>query len=402
MRTTLSDTRSLGRAETRPGIVHFALAVGGFAIGTSEFAAMALIPYFSPSLGIAETTASHVISAYALGVVIGAPVLAVLGARWPRRTLLIALMIVYALAHVASAFAQNYHGMLAYRFISGLPHGAYFGVAALMAASVVPREDRSKAVARVMTGLTVATVLGVPFANVLGQTVGWRWGFGIVAVLALLCVALIWIYAPRDEAPRSGSPLSELSALGNRQVLLTLLTGAVGFGGFFAVYSYVASTVINVTQAGEAAVPFVLAAMGGGMVVGTLVVGWVADRRPTLAPFAIMTIAGLLMLCYGPATASLVTLIPLVFLIGMSGALSIPLQSRLMDVAGEAQTLAAALNHSAFNIANAIGPAVAAAAISAGYGFQASGYVGALLSVAGIVCFAVTVADARRSAKPAR
>jgi len=398
----MSDTASPIGVQVRPGIVHFALAIGGFAIGTSEFAAMALIPYFSPSLEISETTASHVISAYALGVVVGAPILAVLGARMPRRMLLIGLMLVYAVAHVASAFAQTYEGMLVYRFISGLPHGAYFGVASLVAASVVPREERSKAVARVMTGLTVATVLGVPFANILGQTVGWRWGFGIVALLALLCIALIWTYAPKVEVRRHGSPLSELSALGNRQVLLTLLTGAVGFGGFFAVYSYVASTVINVTKAGEAAVPLVLGVMGLGMVIGTLVVGRIADKRPTSTPFIIMAIGGLLMLCYGPATASLVTLIPLVFLIGMSGALSIPLQSRLMDVAGEAQTLAAALNHSAFNTANAIGPALAAAAISAGYGFQSSGYVGALLSVCGIVVFAVTVADARRSAKPAR
>ncbi|WP_128253166.1 MFS transporter [Falsirhodobacter deserti] len=398
----MSDTISTTAVEIRPGILHFALAMGGFAIGTSEFAAMALIPYFSPSLQIAETTASHVISAYALGVVAGAPVLAVLGARWQRRSLLIALMIIYALTHVASAFAQTYHGMLAYRFASGLPHGAYFGVASLLAASVVPRGQRSKAVARVMTGLTVATVLGVPFANVLGQTVGWRWGFGVVALLAVLCAAMIWIYAPRNEVRRTSSPLAELSALRNRQVLLTLLTGAVGFGGFFAVYAYLTTTVREVTQAGEAAEPLVLSVIGLGMVVGTIVVGWFADRWPNLAPFVVMAASGALMLLYAPAAAALGTLLPLVFFIGMSGALSIPLQSRLMDVAGEAQTLAAALNHSAFNTANAIGPALAAAAIGAGYGYQASGYVGALLSVAGIVCFAVTLRDARRSASPAR
>ncbi|WP_211783338.1 MFS transporter [Falsirhodobacter algicola] len=398
----MSHSISMTDAEIRPGVIHFALAIGGFAIGTSEFAAMALIPYFSPALGISDTVASHVISAYALGVVVGAPVLAVLGARWPRRTLLIALMIVYAVAHVASAFAQSYEGMLVYRFVSGLPHGAYFGVASLMAASVVPRGQRSKAVARVMTGLTVATVLGVPFANVLGQTVGWRYGFGIVAILALACAVLVWTYAPKVDAPRTGSPLSELSALGNRQVLLTLLTGAVGFGGFFAVYSYVASTTIHVTQAGEAAVPFVLAVMGVGMVVGTIVVGWLSDRWPNLAPFGVMACSGALMLLYAPASGMLGTLMPLVFLIGMTGALSTPLQSRLMDVAGEAQTLAAALNHSAFNVANAIGPALAATAIAAGYGYQSSGYVGALLSVGGILCFALTLADARRSASPAR
>ncbi|WP_045388008.1 MFS transporter [Falsirhodobacter sp. alg1] len=397
----MTDTTIDARPDVRPGVVHLALALGGFAIGTSEFAAMALIPYISPALQISQATASHLISAYALGVVVGAPLLAVLGARLPRRTLLILLMVVYAVAHIASAFAQTYGGMLAFRFLSGLPHGAYFGVASLMAASVVPRARRSQAVARVMTGLTVATVLGVPFANILGQTVGWRWGYGVVALLALACVTLLYLYAPRDEGRRSASPLSELSALGNRQVLLTLLTGAIGFGGFFAVYSYVASTVIEVTQAGEAAVPAVLAIYGVGMVLGTMIMGRIADLWPVGSTFGIMIYSVALMLIYPVATAHLGTLMPLVLLIGMSGALSIPLQSRLMDVAGDAQTMAAAMNHSAFNVANAIGPALAAVAITAGYGFQSSGYVGAVLSFLGIICFAVAVWEARRSARPA-
>lgn len=398
----MADISCTTGVERRPAIVHLALAIGGFAIGTAEFAAMSLLPYFSRDLAIDEATASHVISAYAVGVVVGAPVLAVMGARLPRRTLLIGLMVLYGVANLLSAFATTYQGMLVYRFLSGLPHGAYFGVAMLMAASLVPNNQRNGAVARVMMGLTIATIIGVPFASVLGQTVGWRWGFALVAVLSALTAGLIWLYAPREAPRRMANPLSELSALANRQVLLTLLTGAIGFGGFFAVYTYVASTLMQVTMAGEASVPFVLGLMGVGMTLGTLAAGWGADRAPSLTGFVILGGSLVLLLIYPSTTGSLWLIAPVLFLIGMTGSMGTVLQGRLMDVAGDAQTMAAAMNHSAFNAANAIGPALAAVAISAGYGFSSSGYVGAALSFAGIICFAVTLWDAKRSAKPAR
>ena len=157
-----------------PGLVHFALALGGFAIGTTEFATMSLLPFFSKGLGIDEPTAGHVISAYALGVVVGAPLLAVIGARLSRRTLLVVLMALFGLANGLSALAPSYRWMLVFRFLSGLPHGAYFGIASLVAASLVPPDRRTQAVARVMLGLTTATIVGVPFANWLGQALGWR------------------------------------------------------------------------------------------------------------------------------------------------------------------------------------------------------------------------------------
>ncbi|MCF1708322.1 MFS transporter [Tabrizicola sp. J26] len=380
-----------------PFLVHLALAMGGFAIGTSEFAAMSLLPYFAPDLQIDEVVASHVISAYALGVVVGAPVLAVLGARMSRRRLLIALMLAYAVANLLTAFAASYGQMLAARFLAGLPHGAFFGVAALVAASVVGPKERNKAVARVMIGLTVATVLGVPFANLLGQSIGWRWGFGLVAILACLTATAVFFKAPKD-APRHGiNTLSELGALANRQVLLTLATAAIGFGGFFAVYTYVASTLIDVTGAGESAVPPVLALMGIGMTLGTLLAGWGADRNPVVTAWTILGASFLLMLVY-PSTTGNVWLMALVlFGIGLSGGFGTVLQTRLMDVAGEAQTMAAAMNHSAFNVANALGPLFASMAIAAGYGLQSSGYVGAALTAAGMVVYGLTLWDARRS-----
>lgn len=385
-------------APRSPRAVLFALAMGGFAIGTTEFAAMALVPYFSTDLGVSEARAADAISAYALGVVVGAPVLAVAGAKLSRRTLLIVLMVAFGLFNTLSALAPDFRMLMAARFLSGLPHGAYFGVAALVAASVVPHGQRSRAVARVMLGLTIATTLGVPFANVLGQTVGWRFGFGLVGLLAAATATAVALKAPATPPAPGANPLRELRALASRQVWLILITGAVGFGGFFAVYTYLASTLMTTMQAPPVAVPAMLMLAGAGMTVFTLVAGWAVDRNQVLAGYAFLGLGTLVLLAYPAATASLWTLAPVVFCLSVIGGLSTVLQIRLMDVAGEAQQLAAALNHSAFNVANALGPFLAARAVAAGWGFPSSGYVGAALSLAGLALYAIMLADARRSA----
>ncbi|UOM35787.1 MFS transporter [Acuticoccus sp. I52.16.1] len=385
------------RPETRAGLIILALALGGFAIGTSEFASMALVPYFSAAFGVTEADASDVISAYALGVVVGAPLLVVLGARWPKRRLLIAFMGGFAVFNAMSALAPSYEWLVAARFFSGLPHGAYFGVAALVAARQVAPNRRSSAVARVMLGLTVATIIGVPFANMLGQTVGWRSAYGVVSLLAAATAVSVALTVAPGRMSKESSPLQELGALVNRQVLLTLATGAVGFGGMFAVYTYLASTMITDMALPETLVPMALAVIGTGMTVGALAAGWAADRNQTLAAFVIMFGTLAAMALYPAASGSLPTYLMVIFVVGATGGLSTVLQTRLMDVAGDAQQLAAALNHSAFNMANALGPFAAATALTMGYGFaDASGIVGVGLSVAGILVFTVTVLDARR------
>ena len=377
------------------GLVMLALAMGGFAIGTTEFAVMSLVPYFSVGLGIDEPTAGHVISAYALGVVVGAPVIAVLAAKIPRRTLLIGLMGVFGVANLLSALAPSYGWMLAFRFLSGLPHGAYFGVAALVAASIAPPNRRAQAVARVMLGLTVATIIGVPLANGIGQIMGWRWGFGIVALLALLTMALIYAYAPRDRVVPGASPLRELGALRRRQVWLTLAIGAVGFGGMFAVYTYLASTLMEVTRVSPALVPLVLGVFGLGLTAGTLAGAWAADRAlmPSIGGILLWTAAALALFPF--AAGNIWTISIVVFLIGTSGGLGAMLQTRLMDVAGEAQTLAAALNHSAFNTANALGPWLGGLAIAAGHGWTSTGWVGTALALGGFLIWIVALLDDR-------
>ncbi|VVT29485.1 Inner membrane transport protein YdhP [Sphingomonas aurantiaca] len=391
-------TDSYGPTTVNPRLALLALAVGGFAIGTTEFAAMSLLPQFARGLGIDEPTAGHVISAYALGVVVGAPTIAVLAAKIERRVLLIGLMTFLGIANGLSALAPTYHLMLLARFLSGLPHGAYFGVGSLVAASMVPREKRSRAVSRMMLGLTIATIAGVPLANGIGQWFGWRWGFGIVAIIAAGTVAMLVRFAPILRPAKDASPLGELAALRNGQVWLTLAIGAVGFGGIFCVYTYLASTLTEVTGVSSAFTPVAFALFGVGMTIGTLVCAKAADVA--LMPAAGITLlfgAGALAL-YAPAAPHLWAILPVVLLIGCGGGLSTILQTRLMDVAEEAQTLAAALNHSAFNTANAIGPWLGGLAIAGGFGLPSTGWVGTALALGGFAIWALSWALDRRRA----
>lgn len=385
-------------SSTSVALTHLALAMGGFAIGTTEFATMSLLPDVARDLRIDAPTAGHVISAYALGVVVGAPTLAVLGAKLSRRMLLILLMAAFAVGNGLSALAPTYGWMMLFRFLSGLPHGAYFGIATLVAASLVPTGKRTQAVARVLLGLTVATIAGVPLANWLGQAIGWRWCFAIVAGLALATALAVFFLAPRDVPDTAASPLRELGALRNTQVWLTLGVGAIGFGGLFAVYTYLADTMIAVTHVSQSLVPAALMAFGVGMTAGNLIAPRFADRAllPTAAVILVWSAVALAL--WPLATPHLWSVIVGILAIGFGGALATVLQTRLMDVAGDAQALAAALNHSAFNVANALGPWLGGMAIAAGYGWSSTGLVGAALALGGLAILAISAAVGRTRA----
>jgi len=392
--STLSAVASRERSFW-PAVI--ALGVGGFAIGTGEFVIMGLLPEVASDLNVTIPQAGHVISAYALGVVIGAPVLAVLAANWPRRALLIALMGLFAAGNLASALAPGYLSMNLLRFVAGLPHGTYFGVAALVAASLAPPQRRASAVGLVMLGLTSATLVGVPIAAWLGQHLGWRAAFVLVGAIAALACVLIRRGVPDLPAAHGASPLRELSALAKPQVWLTLGIGAIGFGGMFSVFSYIKPLLTEVTGISIDAVPLVLALFGVGMVVGNLIGSRLADKS------LMRTIAGVLVwdaLVLGAIvfTAPHALAISInVFLVGTIVAIGPALQIRLMDVAGEAQTLAAALNHSAFNVANALGAWLGGTAIAAGLGWTSTGWVGTLLAFAGMAVFGAAVWQARRA-----
>ncbi|ALU71882.1 MFS transporter [Rhodococcus erythropolis R138] len=377
-----------------------ALALGGFGIGTTEFVAMGLLPEMASGLGVSEPIAGHVISAYALGVVVGAPLIAALTARVPRRTLLIALMVAFTVGNAASVFAPSYTTLMMARFVAGLPHGAYFGVAALVAAHLAEPGKRAKAVAMVMMGLSVANVIGVPVAAWIGQALGWRSAFALVAVIGVATVASLFVWIPRLDGMPVTNPITELGALGRVQVWMTLIVGMVGFGGMFAVYTYVSTTLTDVSGLGASFVPLALMLYGLGMVAGNFVGGYLADRALMKGLFLSMGSLVVILAVFVIAVRNPYTALVFVFLIGLAGSSMVPgLQTRLMDVAEDAQTLAASLNHAALNIANAFGAWIGGVVIAAGYGYTAPAAVGSLLAVAGLVVLAAAVILQRRAVR---
>jgi MFS transporter, DHA1 family, inner membrane transport protein len=376
-----------------------ALAMGGFAIGTTEFMVMGLLPQIADGVAGDIPTAGHLISAYALGVVVGAPVLAVAGARLPRRALLVALMSAYAVANALSALAGSYGLLLLARFVDGVPHGAFFGVASLVAADLARPGRQGRAVAMVMIGLSVANVVGVPGATWLGQHVGWRSAFWVAASLAVLTMALVLAFVPACPGNAEATGRRELRLFAEPQAWLTLLAGAIGFGGMFALYSYIANVVTVVGGLPDGAVPVFLLAFGLGMVAGTWVAGALADWsvfRSLLGSSAAMAV---LLVSFGlVAPTGWPALLPAFLVAVVSSVLVVNLQLRLMDVAGDAQTLGAAMNHSSLNIGNAIGAWLGGLVIAAGWGYRAPSFVGAVLAVAGLLILLVSARSHRRDA----
>jgi MFS transporter, DHA1 family, inner membrane transport protein len=395
-----TDPPSLSTVRTVIAIV--ALALGGFAIGTTEFVTMGLLPDIADGVGVDIPSAGHVISAYAVGVVIGAPVIAALSARFPRRALLVGLMGFLLLGNVLTALAPGYRTLLVARLVAGLPHGAYFGVASLVAASLVAPRLRGRAVSSVMLGLSVALVAGVPAATWLGQSAGWRSAYWLVVVLAAATMAAVLAVVPSMPGRPEATVRGELGALRRPQVLLTLGVGIVGFGGMFALYSYIAPLVTDVAELSRGTLPVILFVYGIGGVVGTALAGRLGDWAlfPSLAG-ALVTLTAVL------AVTALVApwapaLVVAVFLVSVSGStLAILLQLRLMETAGEAQMLGAALNHSALNLANALGAWFGGLVIAAGLGFRAPSVVGAGLAAAGLIPLAISAVLRRREQRSA-
>jgi len=372
-------------------LIQLALAVGGFGIGTGEFVIMGLLPDVAATYGVSIPAAGYVITAYALGVVVGAPIIAVLSARLRRRTLLLGLMAVFAVGNILSALAPDFISFTILRFLTGLPHGAYFGVAALVAANLVPAHRRARAVGRVMLGLTIATLIGTPIATFLGQLLSWRAAFLLVGAIGATTVALLWWFQPRDTVREGASIRRELGAFGRVQVWLALAVAASGFGGMFAIFSYIAKTTTDVAGLSVSMVSVVLALFGIGMNVGNIVGSRLADISLKGTIFGMLAFNVVVMTGFS-LTASNPWLLCLgVFFTGCGFAACPAVQTRLMDVAGDAQTLAAASTHSAFNMANALGAWLGGLVITWGFGYAATGYVGAILSVIGLGVFALSV-----------
>ncbi|MGK5450419.1 MFS transporter [Streptomyces radiopugnans] len=392
-----------------------ALAVAAFGIGTTEFVMMGLLPNVADDLGVSVPTAGHLVSAYAIGVVIGAPLLAAVGVRVPRRRMLIALMGLFTIGNLASALAPGYGTLLAGRVLAGLPHGAFFGVGAVVAARLVREGRQARAVATMFLGLTVANIVGVPGGTALGQQLGWRATFLVVTVIGLVAMGALAALVPHLPLERRGGGAGdagaggavrelrrEVRALGDRQVLLGLLTAVFGFAGVFALYSYLASMVTEVTGMAESSVTVVLALFGVGMTLGALAAGPLTDRalRPTLygALGALALVLVVFRFTVHVPWAAMATVV----VIGAVGFMTTtPLQMLVMEKARHAPTLAAASNHSAFNLANAGGAWAGGTAIAAGWGWTSPALVGAALAVAGLV-IAVVAGVLDRGTSPGR
>jgi MFS transporter, DHA1 family, inner membrane transport protein len=373
-----------------------ALSLGGFGIGTGEFVIMGLLPGVADGIGVSITQAGHVISSYALGVVVGAPLFAVLGARLPRRGMLVGLMAVFLGGNVLSALAPTYATLIGARFLTGLPHGAFFGIASLVAADMAGPGRRAWAVSRMMIGLSVANVVGVPAATWLGQAIGWRSAFVAVAIIAAATVVAVLRWVPSTATSPDASMRRELGALRRSQVWLTLGIGTIGFGGFFAVYTFIAPTLTERAGLPESAIPAVLAVWGLGMVASNLIAGRYIDRSPVRSIYAILLLIAASLAIFAFASANPVAVVFASFLVAAGVALGPALQTRLMDVAADAQTLAATLNHAALNIGNALGAWLGGLAIAAGGGWASPSWVGVGLAFGALAILTVSVVLERR------
>lgn len=389
----------------RRNLALFALALGGFGIGVTEFAAMGLLPDIarelipgfeeSPDTVIAQ--AGALISAYALGVVVGAPTFAVLAARMSQSTLAFWLLGLFIVGTVASALMPTFGTLALFRFVAALPHGAYFGVASLLAARIMGPGSQGRGVALAMSGLTIANVFGVPIATWLGQAFGWRIALVFVALIFAAALLLVLAFLPRFPGNPERSPLKELSALRNPRTWIMIAVGSVGFGGFFAVYSYIAEVTTRETGLGPGIVPWVLACLGVGMTIGNLLGGWASDRdlRRTITWGFVSFIAVLVL--YTQLAQFAAGLFVCVFLLGLTSSTLIPsIQTRLIRISDEAALLGAAVNHAAFNVGNSLGAWLGGVVIAGGLGYLAPGWVGAALGVLGLALAMLSMAVERR------
>ncbi|WP_297784063.1 MFS transporter [Aeromicrobium sp.] len=379
-----------------------ALALGGFAIGTTEFMTMGLLEEIADGIDRTNAQTGHIITAYAFGVVVGAPIIVSLGARLPKKELAIGLILALGVGNAITAVASGYLPVMAARFVAGLPHGAYFGVASLLAASLVRPEFKGRAVSSVMLGLSVATVAGVPASTILGQTLGWRSAYWAVLVIAIAAAFMIFWFVPHSPANTDASLRGELSALKRPQVLFAVSAGMVGFGGLFAMYSYIAPIVTKVADLSSAWIAVFTLAFGLGSVLGSWAAGRLADwnvERSVLYGFVATSVV---LVAFYFVAAQVVPALALVFAVGALGSIvAINLQIRLMDAAGDAQMLGAALNHSALNIANGLGAFFGSVIIEAGYGYRATSLVGVVLASLGLLVFAIGLIVQTRQTAPA-
>ncbi|CAM5475979.1 MFS transporter [Streptomyces abikoensis] len=375
-----------------------ALAIGAFGIGTTEFVISGLLPEIADDFGVSIPTAGYLTTGYALGVLIGAPILAILGGRVPRKAMLMALMGLFVAGNALSAAAPVFAVMLAGRVVASFAHGAFFGIGAIVAAGLVAPQKKAAAISMMFTGLTVANVVGVPMGTMVGQSVGWRTTFFLIAGLGVLAVLGIAALVPRQPRPERAAVGGELAAFRNPQVLLAMAMTVLGFGGVFTMTTYFTPMMTDAAGFASSSVTWLLVLFGLGMVAGNLIGGRYADRA--LMPMLLTALTGLaIVLALLPlATHNKITTAIAVPLIGAMGFATVPpLQKRVLDQAADAPTLASAANIGAFNLGNAIAAWLGGLVISAGFGYTAPNWVGAAMAASALLLALFSLALERRT-----
>ena len=379
----------------------FALALGTFCIGTTEFASMGIIQLFSASLGTDIPTATHAITAYAIGVVLGGPALTLFAAPLNRRTLLLLLIGIFILGNVLSAMADGLGMFVAARFITGLPQGAYFGAGAVVASHVVGPGHAGRAFAIVMAGLTIATILGSPIATFLGQTVGWRAAYLCIGGLGVVSLLSLWFLVPRSAALDGTSIIHELNGLRNGRVWLMMAVAALGISSIFAVYTFIGPFVTDLAMLPPQAIPLALAVFGIGMTLGNLYGGRLADEHPSRGIVAGYGSALVVLVVLGIWGANTWILFAALFGVGATMMAAIPtIQVRLAGFAPESRTLMGAMNLASLNVANALGAWAGGVTIGAGMGLLSAVWSGFALTAVGLVLFYVTLARCQPGVSP--
>jgi len=376
-----------------------ALAVGAFGIGVTEFAPMGMLPGIAADLGVSIPSAGLLVSAYALGVLIGAPLMTLATAKVPRRYLLIGLMAIFTLGNLLSALATDYNTLMFARVVTSLNHGAFFGVGAIVAASLVPADKRAGAVATMFMGLTLATIGGVPLATWFGDTFGWRATFWGITGFGAATMAALWLALPNVPAPKGDGMLAEIRVLGRGPVLAAMALTVVGSSAMFTVFTYIAPILRDATHASTPFITGMLMLFGIGLTLGNIWGGKAADRsvdRTLILSLAVLMVVlvAFSVLMRWPVPAAIAILI----WGAASFALVPPLQMRVMEAAKEAPNLASAVNIGAFNLGNAIGAVLGGAALTAGWGYPAIPLVGALMAALGLVMIVTMSLRAKRRA----
>ncbi|MBZ9655734.1 MFS transporter [Phyllobacterium lublinensis] len=363
-----------------------ALAIASFCIGTTEFVIMGLLPEVAADLGVSIPDAGLLVTGYALGVVVGAPIIAIATASFPRKPVLIGLATLFVIGNLLCALAPNYWMLMLARVVTAFGHGAFFGIGSVVAANLVPRHKRASAIALMFAGLTLANILGVPAGTALGEVYGWRATFFAVVAIGVVAVIAIVLLVPASNGQQeSGGILSEVRVLGKLQVWLAMLISALASAGLFAVFTYIKPILTDVSGIPTPMVTWILLLFGAGMTVGNIIGGKLADWK--LMPTVIGTLVALILVhsLFAEVSGSAAATIAIVFVWGVLTFVIVPpLQMRVVEAADEAPNLAATLNQGAFNVGNASGAWIGGAALTWGVSYQNLPFVGAALALVGL------------------